>query len=165
MHSAPAMNHSLVVGSLACLFVVVSTGCATSGAVEEAPLESSRQQKLRKSLTGTWRQTHVVDDGEQPPLGDAQKSWTFQQDGSGVYRIERPSAGVESEEEFQWRLEGRNLVIDRAESGETYYRAEAWSALQMKWYHYVDETYYILRPAGGSIDKAPGTRMGPGRRK
>jgi hypothetical protein len=146
-----------VLVGLACL---VSSGCATSGAVEEAPLESSRQQKLRQSLVGTWMQTHVVDDGDRKPVDSSRKSWTFQKGGTGVHRS-GPEGESNAKRPFRWRLEGRNLVIDFEEGGEIYFRAEAWSALQMKWYRYKRDVYYVLRPSGDSIDKAPGTRMGP----
>ena len=131
----------LLAGVLGC------TACATGTEVKEAPLAQDRQKKLRMTLIGTWQHTHIVSDGsDREPVKEATITWTFEEDGTGVYSQEVPSVGQSNQRNFQWHLEGRNIVLENSRGGRTtYYRAETWSTAQMRWFNYTGSNDYILR--------------------
>jgi hypothetical protein len=126
---------------------LLTSGCASSTPVTDAPLEASEQQELRDTVIGTWKHTHTEDaDGEREKMDAAQITWTFNKDGTGVYHQVVPTIGMDAKNPFRWQLEGRNIRLGM-EKGDntTFYRADDWSADQMKWFNYTLSDYYIVQ--------------------
>jgi hypothetical protein len=133
----------------ASILLFSTTGCATSTPVSEAPLEESRQQALRSSLTGTWQHVATKSNPEATPepMEPTTITWTFREDGTGTFRQKIPSIDRHDTREFEWRLEGRNIVLsDKGQDNETYYRAESWSDQKMTWFNYTMSNYYVMEP-------------------
>lgn len=121
-------------------------GCASSSAVQKAPLSPESQQALRQSLVGTWRHTETVKNGNREPMKSAKITWTFNKDGSGTFHQVVPSANSDVKRPFEWRLEGRNIILENAKTGKTTtYRADTWGQLQMKWFNYQMSNHYIVQ--------------------
>ncbi|QDG52403.1 lipocalin family protein [Persicimonas caeni] len=127
--------------------VMLAAGCASSTPVTDAPLEATKQQELRQTLVGTWQHTHTEDaDGQREPMNAAKITWTFNNDGTGVYHQVVPTIGMDAKNPFQWQLEGRNIRLSmETGSDATYYRADEWAAGQMKWFNYTLSDYYIVK--------------------
>ncbi len=148
------------VGSAVLLLAFVSTiavagGCkSTPAEVEEAPMGEEGQKKLRNALVGKWRKAEGVPEAaaaaegsaseqEAPSGGDSSGDgetivWSFKEDGSGEKTVKSSPDDEGTSRAFQWRLEGRNIVIDFEDGSESvYFRAETWSPAQMQWFHYV----------------------------
>lgn len=134
------------IGMLVVVALLVSA-CASSTPVTDAPLEATKQQELRQTIIGTWHHTHIEEtDGEREPMTAAKISWTFNNDGTGVYHQIVPTIGMDAKNPFQWQLEGRNIRLGMEKGGETtYYRADKWSNGQMKWFNYTMSDYYIVK--------------------
>lgn len=133
-------------GTLSCLAVACFASCATGPSIEEAPLAEERRSKLEKSLVGEWRATHrAPEEGTREPIEGKTPMWTFRSDGTGAYG-EGVGGSEGATENFEWRLEGRNLMLTFDSNRPTqYFRAESWSAAQMRWWNYRDEHLLILR--------------------
>lgn len=139
--------------------VAILPGCQTTPSeVEPAPMAEPSQKKLRNALLGEWRKTEGVaqitgqsggskgDQEDEPSV-----IWTFDKDGTGAKTTKPSSDAAGTEESFQWRLEGRNIVIEYDDSSEArYFRAETWSPAQMQWYRYTTDEYYMLKKYGGA---------------
>lgn len=131
---------------LGLLVVLVSWGCANRPNIEDAPLAEDRRAKLEKTLAGKWRATHrAPEGGTREPIEGKTPMWTFRSDGTGTFG-EGVGSASEASEEFEWRLEGRNLMLTFASDRPTqYYRTETWSPAQMRWWNYREEEFLILR--------------------
>lgn len=126
---------------------LVDAGCTGADPVPDAPLDASRQQQLRSRLVGTWRHvgTKTSADGNLRRDETQEVTWTFRADGTGTYRRERPVSGREEAGDFEWELEGRNILLrDLGGTDELYYRAESWSADEMTWFKYASENYLVV---------------------
>ncbi len=132
-----------------CLMAAVAllvSACASSTPVTDAPLETSELRELRQTMIGTWEHTHIEDGGEREPMESTEVTYTFREDGTGVYHQVVKSVGMENENPFKWQLEGRNIRLDLEKGGKTtYFRAEKWESDEMKWFNYMMSDHYIVQ--------------------
>mgnify|MGYP006307392997 CR=1 FL=1 len=121
--------------------------CANSPRVHDAPLAESSQKELKRTLLGSWTHTHTIQkSGQRTPVEGATVTWTFNPDGTGVYRQKVSSSGTDETWKFSWELEGRNIVLDqKGGNRKAFYRADTWSPRQMQWFNYMDEKSYVVR--------------------
>ena len=132
---------------LLALSLTLLAGCASSPSVNDAPLGEESQKELKRTLIGTWQHTHTIQkSGMREPVEGSAVTWTFEGDGTGVYTQKVPSSGTSNTWKFTWKLEGRNIILDREKAGlKAFYRADTWSPRQMQWYNYMDEKSYVVR--------------------
>ncbi len=132
-----------------CLVIVAALlagGCASSTPVTDAPLPAGEQQELRQTLIGTWEHTYSEEeDGEREKMDMFEITWTFNEDGTGVYHQVVPSIGQDEKNPFEWKLDGRNIHLNmETGSDDTTYRADEWDAEEMRWFNYMLSDYYIV---------------------
>lgn len=125
-------------------------GCTRSPSVEKAPLPKSKQKELKNVVTGTWKLTHRKrwERSELEPVKDGTiKKWTLRRDGSIVTETIRGhwfTDPTPHRTTGTWRLQGRNLKLEKSDSIEVRFRVEDWSENQMTWYNYDSGSYYVL---------------------
>ena len=117
-------------------------GCASATPVTDEPLEAAQEEELECLLVGTWY--HEYSDGTALPE-PAQNIYHLEEDGTG--RIE-PNEGSQEMgmsdtiTELDWRLDGRNLHMDRADGQEDVFRVDDWSPEAMDWFFYANSMEY-----------------------
>ena len=126
------------------LLVALTTACGGTP-VKPAPLPTQKQQALKCALMGSWH--HATIDGK--PFNDADISWTFKSDGTGVYHQTVPTIGMHAQHGFNWTLKGRNIYL-KSSGHTTVYRADAWKGPKMKWFNYRGSNEYGLTRMGSA---------------
>ena len=110
----PRLLPALTIVILSTTLTAATTGCQTvPSEVDPAPMGEAGQKKLRNSLLGTWKHTHVLDTaGSREAVGDRVVTWKFAEGGTGTHRVRSTPEADPDERSFQWRLEGRNIIVE-----------------------------------------------------
>ena len=67
-----------------------------------------------ENLVGTWRHTADAKEptGERILMRDSwQVSWTFNKDGTGVYKQNVTTLGIKPSNSFKWSINGNNIMV------------------------------------------------------
>lgn len=125
-----------------CLVCAAFCACASATPVEEAPLEADQSAELECLVVGTWY--HETSDGT-PIQQPAQNLYHLQSDGTGHIEPNKGSQqmGMGSNiTNFDWRVDGRNLHLDRHDGQEDVFRVDEWSTDEMSWFYYNNSMNY-----------------------
>lgn len=139
----------LIAFSLLCL---ASVGCSSATPVEDAPLSADEESQLECLVVGSWY--HESSDGT-PLQKPAQNIYHIDADGTG--HIE-PNEGSQQMgmgpkiTDLDWRLDGRNLHLERHDGQEDVFRIDDWTADEMTWFYYNASMDYGVGRDGSSPD-------------
>lgn len=148
------MKKALTVCLSAFIFfgILACTPKNTSTPIEEAPLPAEEQRDLRNTLVGTWGLEVVTRTrGGEAQEQKSQMKWTFNRDGTGkfVQKIAENvpyMGGQKKTGEFEWKLEGRNLILHKNNENPKYFLVESWRDDQMEWFNYEESNWFFLYP-------------------
>ena len=126
-----------------------SIGCvtATPQSLPDAPLSSKKQQALRDYLIGSWERVYRQGERTNARLAQGQEFvWRFRKDGTGVYFKRVDPIDVSGKQQFEWSLDGRNLIMkSEGLDYKAYFRVQEWGDRRMVWYNYHLNNYYTVK--------------------
>ena len=135
------------------LAALTLAACFASTPVTDAPLPASQQKTLHCLLQGTWALEKI--DGE--PISMVIQLWTFNEDGTGLYR-QRPTGepgsalAVSGDRLYKWSLKGRNLSLALGGTT-TVYRIDDFQPKSMQWFNYTMSNQYAVARDGAPLCK------------
>jgi hypothetical protein len=130
--------------SLLLVVTLSLVGCAGKSPtpVKEAPLKASKVKDLKNTMIGQWELTQrkKKERAWRRPVKNVIKRWSFNEDGTGMLAV-GASESTLSTNDFNWKLEGRNLVIG---DDQRYFRVDKWLDDEMIWFNYQGSNFYIV---------------------
>lgn len=101
-------------------------------------------EKNDGSITGTWKHISSAKSpgGERKPLTQAAITWTFNKDGTGVYKQDvKVIKGGDGTRKFKWELKGKDIILS---PGGVSYTIVDQTPNQMIWKNNRLGDYYIV---------------------
>jgi hypothetical protein len=99
-------------------------------------------------IIGTWKHisTAKTVDGKRDPLTQADISWTFNTDGTGIYKqTVKGIQGASGSMNFKWNLKGKDIVLTPSKGGKSStYSIEKQSENEMTWRNNLLGDYYFV---------------------
>jgi hypothetical protein len=138
------MNTLPRVNLLAILTLVLVTGCICFPTrITDAPLPPDEEARLAELLVGTWSIKAMEDRRGNVESETQSFIYTFRDDGTGQY--DQRAYGVRGQNPFEWRLEGRNLLLSMERGGRTTtFRVDEYEVHSMRWFNYLDSGYFHM---------------------